>query len=630
MAFAPKRRRRDRDVESARPPISASGVEDGAGEPIDDGPESPHRFPSRADLVALAVLLVTVTLVWCSAHGTWDAASWSLPTSYPVAGNEDLEKSDVLGMFCYLKASGEGHLPPFFWKTIPNLGAPYEANWNDFPTLDEIPFFVDALLAKAFGLFAGLNLGMLLGHLLAAAVFFCVARWSSGTVSLSFIAALAFGLSPYAFQHGPHHMQVAYTWPIPLFLLVWRWVSTEPGIEPWSRRWWWAIAIGFIAGLHHVYYTNILCQLTLLGALIQFRHHRSFPALLSALAVIAAAAAAFVLMNLDTWTYKLAHGANGGALVREYQWLELYGLKIKDLFVPPLSHRSELLAGFSSSNRAVAPLLDERASYQGIVGLACLLWLAFEAVRAMLDRRERDVPMEAWQVFWIVLMFTTGGLNAILGTAGFTLFRSGCRYSIVIMAIALLWAVRRGSTLERGFMRGRVLDGATLGMVGAAAVAACMVIVWDEAPRPPTKEEVAAIARQVDSDRAFTKKMEASLPEGAMVFQLPIMEFPEAPVPGMTPYDHFRPYLYSKNLRYSFGSMKGRPREAWQQELGKRSLEEAVAEIEKRGFAAVYINRNGFPERAQPIEKALRAMGYSKPPIVSATGDLVCIPLEKP
>ena len=630
MAFAPKRRRRDRDVESVTRPTVAGGVEEGSGEPIDDGPEVPDRFPSRADLVALAVLLVTVTLAWCSAHGTWDAASWALPTSYPVAGSEDLEKSDVLGMFCYLKASGEGHLPPFLWKTIPNLGAPYEANWNDYPTLDEIPFFIDSLLSRAFGLFAGLNLSMLLGHLLAAAVFFCVARWSSGTVLLSFIAALAFGLSPYAFQHGPHHMQVAYTWPIPLFLLVWRWVSTEPGIVPWSRRWWWAIAIGFIAGLHHVYYTNILCQLTLLGALIQYRHRRSLPALLSALAVIAAAAAAFVLMNLDTWTYKLAHGANGGAMVRDYQWLELYGLKIKDLFIPSLTHRSELLAGFSRSHRAVAPLLDERASYQGIVGLACLLWLAFEAVRAMLDRRERDVPMEAWQVLWIVLMFTTGGLNAILGAAGFTLFRSGCRYSIVIMAITLLWAVRRGSALERGVMRGRVLDGAALGMVGAAAVAACMVIVWDEVPRPPTKEEVAAIARQVESDRAFTAKMEAALPEGAMIFQLPIMEFPEAPVPGMTPYDHFRPYLYSKNLRYSFGSMKGRPREAWQQEIGKRSLEEAVIEIKKRGFAAISINRNGFPERALPIEKALRAMGYTKPPIVSATGDLVCIALEKP
>lgn len=630
MAFAPKRRRRDREVETAAHPASPGSVGGDVGEPIDGGSVAADRLSPRADLIALAVLLVTVTLAWCSAHGTWDVASWSLPTSYPVAGSEDLEKSDVLGMFCYLKASAEGHLPPMLWKSIPNLGAPYEANWNDFPTLDEIPFFIDALLGKAFGLFAGLNVGMLLGHLLAAAVFYGVARRSSGTVLLSFIAALAFGLSPYAFQHGPHHMQVAYTWPIPLFLLVWRWVSTEPGIVPWSRRWWWAIAIGFIAGLHHVYYTNILCQLTLLGALVQFRRHRSIPALVSALAVIAAAAAAFVLMNLDTWTYKLAHGANGGALVREYQWLELYGLKIKDLFVPPLTHRSELLAGFSRSHRAVAPLLDERASYQGVVGLACLLWLVFDSVRAMLERRERDVPMEAWQVLWIVLMFTTGGLNSILGTAGFTLFRSGCRYSIVIMAITLLWAVRRGSGLERRMLRGRHLDAGVLGMVGATAVAACMVIVWDEVPRPPTKEEMAAIARQVDSDRAFTAKMEASLPAGAMIFQLPIMEFPEAPVPGMTPYDHFRPYLYSRNLRYSFGSMKGRPREAWQQELGKRSLEEAVAEIEKRGFAAIYINRNGFPERAQPIEKALRAMGYSKPPIESATRDLVCIPLEKP
>jgi phosphoglycerol transferase len=289
-----------------------------------------------------------------------------------------------------------------------------------------------------------------------------------------------------------------------------------------------------------------------------------------------------------------------------------------------------LLAGFSRSHRAVAPLLDERASYQGIVGLACLLWLVFDSVRAMLERRERDVPMEAWQVLWIVLMFTTGGLNAILGTAGFTLFRSGCRYSIVIMAITLLWAVRRGSGLERRMLRGRRLDAGILGVVGSAVVAACMVIVWDEVPRPPTKEEMVAIARQVDSDRAFTAKMEAALPEGAMIFQLPIMEFPEAPVPGMTPYDHFRPYLYSKHLRYSFGSMKGRPREAWQQELGKRPLEAAATEIENRGFAAIYINRNGFPDRAQPIEKALRAMGYRKPPIVSASGDLVCIPLEKP
>ena len=630
MALVPKSRRRDRGAFAApRPtPVGSGGSE--PGQPGGGGLGITDRLPPRADVVAVATLLVTVTLAWCSAHGTWDAAAWSRPTSYPVAGSEDIEKTDVFGMLCYMKATAEGHLTPLLWKTIPNLGAPHDANWNDFPTLDEIPFYVDSLLGRFFGLFMGLNLSMLIGHLLSAGVFYAVARRSSGTVLLSFVAALAFGLSPFAFQHGPHHMQVAYTWPIPLFLLVWHWVSTDPGIEPWSRRWWWAISIGFVAGLHHVYYTNILCQLTLLGALVQYRHRRSLPALLSALAVIAAAAAAFALMNLDTWTYRLANGPNGGALVREYQWLELYGLKIKDLFIPPLTHRSDVLAAFSKAHRAVAPLLDERASYQGIVGLGCLLWLAVCSVRAMLERREREVPIEAWQVLWIVFMFTTGGLNSILGAAGFTLFRSGCRYSIVILAITLLWAVRRGSTLERRMLAGRTPDAGTLGIIGSAVLAACMVIIWDEVPRAPTKEETAAIARQVDSDLAFTERMEAALPVGGMVFQLPIMEFPEMPAPGVPPYDHFRPYLYSKNLRYSFGSMKGRPREAWQKDLGKGSLEAAVAEIEKRGFHALYINRNGFPERAEPIEKALRTMGYGKSPIVSETGDLVCIPLAKP
>jgi hypothetical protein len=55
----------------------------------------------------------------------------------------------------------------------------------------------------------------------------------------------------------------------------------------------------------------------------------------------------------------------------------------------------------------------------------------------------------------------------------------------------------------------------------------------------------------------------------------------------------------------------------------------AIDELKKLGFAAIYINRNGFPDRAKGLEEALLDMGYSKPPIRNATGDLVCIVLEK-
>jgi phosphoglycerol transferase len=391
------------------------------------------------------------------------------------------------------------------------------------------------------------------------------------------------------------------------------------------------------------YFSYIFCQLVLLGAGIQYVRTRNRPAFLSACAIVAAALVGFVIMQADTWTYSLAHGPNRNALVREYKWLEIYGLKIKDLFVPPVTHRSDAVAAFSTAHRQVAPLLDEDgASYQGLVGLAALAWLVGTAVAAMVHRRERDVPMEVWQILWIVIMFTTGGLNAVIGAFGLTLFRGACAYSIVILAITLLWTARQLSTAEV-----TIRSPTAITLWRAGAVAALAIILWDQVPRPPTAEETATIARQVTADREFTEKMESSLPEAAMVFQMPVMEFPEAPAPGVPPYDHFRPYLYSKNLRYSFGSMKGRDREKWQpavqnkffegasldQQAGmirvdKANAKAAIDELKRLGFSAIYINRNGFPDRGRGIEEALLELGYTKPPLRNATGDLACIILQ--
>ena len=154
------------------------------------------------------------------------------------------------------------------------------------------------------------------------------------------------------------------------------------------------------------------------------------------------------------------------------------------------------------------------------------------------------------------------------------------------------------------------------------------------------------IARQVAADRDFVARMEEALPAKAMVFQLPVMD--GSPLPGIPPYDHTRPYLYSKQLHYSFGAPSGSESEVWQQAVqqqllngatlnqqtqqilfNQNSAAAAVDEMRKRGFAAIYVNRNGFPDRGKGLEKSLLELGYLKPPIDSAAGDLICIPLEK-
>lgn len=581
--------------------------------------KSDFQPPARSKLAlcsgdggGLLCLLACVVLAWCAGNARWDARSWNLPSAYsaPIT-------SDVLTIFAGMKAVSDGHILPMMWKNIPELGAPGGASWNDYPIIEEVPLYVQGLLGKAFGLFAGLNLCLLLGHVLAAGVFYGVARFSACDRKWSFVGALAFGLAPFIFAQSPHHITVASVWHVPLFIPVWRWISTGAGISLWSRRFWVSAGIAFLAGTQNVYYTNILCQLTLLGGLVVFVRTRSRSALLSCFGIIFAAALAFGLMNLDTWTYRVIHGPNFGAVAREYKWLEIYGLKIVDLLVPPITHRSDLLAGFASQHRAGTELQDE-GSYLGMLGILALGLLVFTAAAAVLRKRYSEIPLEAWQVSWILAVFTTGGLNAIVGALGFTLFRTGCRYSVVILAIVLLFASRWMTALP---LRRR--------LASILALLAVALVFWDQIPRPPDIKETEHIGFQIESDREFVKKVEAALPSGAMVFQIPIMDFPESPVRGLSPYDHLRPYLFSKSLRYSFGSMKGREDTRWQKDLTKLSLEEAVAKLRELGFQAIMINRNGFPDQGKGFLESLSTLGFSNL-IESSSGDLACVVLVRP
>jgi hypothetical protein len=101
-------------------------------------------------------------------------------------------------------------------------------------------------------------------------------------------------------------------------------------------------------------------------------------------------------------------------------------------------------------------------------------------------------------VLWIVICFTTGGLNAILGAFGFTLFRTGCRYSIVILAIALMYAAEWLSGRQRQAEAKMPADTLRIGVL-TAVVGLCLLILWDQVPRTPTAEQTATIARQVEA-----------------------------------------------------------------------------------------------------------------------------------
>lgn len=583
----------------------------------------------RSDVAVAVVLSLVVACGFCSAGSFWNRSAWGVPVGH-LAGPPDAytnpEYGDMFFTLAMARAAGEGRFVPWAFKRVPELGAPHTAEWSDWPLIEEPQTLFLGLLYRVFGPFAGLNVALLGGHVLAAVTMFAVARAGGAARPWASLAGLAFGLAPFIFAQSPHHVTVAWAWHVPLFILAWRWAG-NPTVVPGDRRFLLAAVIGAVAGMQNPYYTNILCQLALLGGAVTALREGSWRRMSTAAVIVASAAAAFALMHLDTLAYGWLHGRNPSGVVREYKWMEIYGLKLVDLFVPSASHRWTSLATAAQRHRAAAPLLDEGASYLGIIGLGALLWLVATAARGFLRRRIEEVPAAFWQVVWIVVAFTTGGLNTFAGAAGMLLFRTACRYAVVILAIVLEWAARRATASAfRSGSPERSAGGSLAGSWVAAATLAGLA-AWDQVPRPPTNDVLTATARRIDADRKFMAMLEEALPAGAKVLQLPLMEFPESPAPGIGAYEQLRPYVLGSRLHWSFGTIKGRPREAWRAELAKKDAAGVVGDLRARGFDAIVIDRDGFPERGRAVESALvRAAGVDRP-IVSPAGDESCIVL---
>ena len=101
--------------------------------------------------------------------------------------------------------------------------------------------------------------------------------------------------------------------------------------------------------------------------------------------------------------------------------------------------------------------------------------------------------------------------------------------------------------------------------------------------------------------------VEERLPPESMIFQLPVLMFPETP----SNYDlgHYQlemGYLHSTRLRWGAAAMRGRPAARWQAELAKQleqsdSLAAATAELEQAGFQALWVDLLGYaPKNAPP------------------------------
>lgn len=551
-------------------------------------------------------LCVIIFLVWCWVYSRTTLLAWQTPLSY--GGDAWLN----LG---FAKAFMDGDIIPVAYKWVAHLNAPFSANWNDYPLTEEFIFASMGWLGKIAGIFAVANFMVLLAHLLAGLSFWYVGRELNYRPAFVFAGAILFAFSHYIFARNLQHIVLAYYWPVPLMLMVNWWAYSSAAIQIKSRKWLIAVMVALISGTFNPYYTGMFLQFLGFAVLLHLArkqyHLISFPLLLFGVTI-----ASFLIMNGDTLSYSWLHGENPQVVIRNLGELEHYALKIPELIFPPAYHRWHTWALYGQNHYFLPTMIKGEigSPYLGLVGLVGLAYLAGTALYRLLQGRLQLIPVHAWQVLWILLYSLVGGINLLLGTFGFMLFRGTNRYSIVILAIVLLFLVRQ---LSRKCSEKWVLP---------LAFGITVIGLWDQLPPKVPAIQIQQTSDFVKSDRNFAAELEAQMSENSMVFQLPVADFPEIPpIVQMSDYEHFRPYLFTQNLHYSYGTNKGRGDADWQIELSKLAPADMATKLESYGFGAVMINRKGFEDKGVRL---INELVNSNRLVIEDNGELIAIRLN--
>jgi len=511
------------------------------------------------------------------------------------------------------------------------LGAPGELLFLDFPYSPNLPMAFLKVLSLFFSNYATLlNIYFVLGFpLIALAALFSFRRFGVSPAP-AMLASLLFSLLPYHFLRGENHLFYSAYFMVPLAGMVALELCRGDlvvGRTPWSARippdppLRAMVSPKFLAALvtcslsafdspYYSFFAVFFCATAGLYAFVG-RTPRSAgdpPVALLRSPLVAAAlliASIFISAELNiapALIHKWRYGANSHVATRGDVEAEVFGLKIDQLLLPMTNHRLPALSSLKQQYNQLAPLVNQEndAESLGLIGSAGFLIL----IGILLSGKKWPLLTELSLLnLTAILLGTIAGFGALISFAVLPLVRGYARISIYIawfsffaVAFAIDQAFRRFPRLQRFQWP---LCGALL-----------LFGVRDQTS-PAFVPPYAEIRNEFHNNRDFVSRIEEALPQGSMVFQLPYMFFPENGSVNLMPdYSHLHGYLNSRKLRWSYGVMRGRPIDEWQKEISAKPPSEMVRPLVLRGFAGIYIDRFGYPDKGKAIESELgQALG---------------------
>jgi hypothetical protein len=512
----------------------------------------------------------------------------------------------------------------------PRLAAPDGFVLYDFP-MPEAGHF---LTLRALGLFTGdpvvtFNLFILMQFPLAA----LSATWVARRLGVGVLPAVLVGV---LFSYVPHHTLLYHKhiflsalYPVPLAILVCvrviqgtAFLTRRPPtgqVKPplLSARGFGGVVVCLLVGCTGAYFAFFTCGLLAAAGCIGAVSRRSLRPLVPAGAFVALVVAAGVASMLPALQYQREHGKNE-VMKRRADEACVWSLRPAELLLPSRRHRIEALAWvgatYCEAFQDVSTTATAKFSSLGVAGAVGVLVCLFGLVRRDPTPEGESQRAVSLLMVFALLVAAPGGFGPLFNFAVSPWVRCYHRMSMLVQFFALVslaLAFTRWANPPAGRGRRWLVGLLVLGLIGFG--------LYDQTTTEvgPNFAERAAAFR---ADREYVRAVEASLPEGAAVFMLPYFIYPEHPGEEEMPqYGPSIAYIHSDTLRWSYGTMQGRPAADWPTRVSLWPVKEMVAELTARGFTAVWVDRWGYKGRVWDGEAELAA-ACPQPPVVSANG----------
>jgi phosphoglycerol transferase len=535
-----------------------------------------------------------------------------------------------------------------WYLTNPQLGAPGVLALHDFPQADGIHLLLIKLVSAFSRDWALLfNIYYLLGFPLIALSSVAVLRHFGIAPGPAVAVSLLYAFLPSRLMIGELHFYLVAFYEVPLAVLLALWVAGDDpplfapaaGAGPWRPnlvlrrgRSIAAIAVALLISGTGVYYAFFAGVLILFSGALSAVGRRSPRHAFAAVAITALIVAGLGVQSIPTLLYHRAMGPNQAAANRPLVEAETYGLRIAPMLLPVRDHRIGALSAVSHRYEEGTAVPEEATSTNlgvvGAVGFLILLGRLFRRERAAAPDLETaqtssvrsGVAGEREAVFAALarlnlaalLVATTGGFGALFALLVSPQIRTYARMHVYLAFFALFAVALLLDRLWR-----------TRHRAGVVLTVAVTVLGLLDQTTPAMVPSYAKRARAYRADAAFVESLEAELPNGAQIFQLPYLRFPEGgPLPGtkLVDYDPLRPYLHSRALRWSYATMYGRPGDAWTSAVADEPAPDLVRVLSDVGFDGILVNRDGYADDGAAIVAALSAeLGADSPAPLRAT-----------